>query len=474
MLSVVDTYILMTISELTLATKGSCLCDYAQDEGCHSVVTDSRNVTPGSLFVPLMGEAQDGHGYIPAALKAGARVFFVDTAHGEGSAGMFTQLAKQYNASCIMVENTLHALQDAARAYVRKFPSLKRIAVTGSSGKTTTKELTAAIFSQEYSVIANEGNLNSETGLPLSVFRIRPEHEVGIFELGMNRRGEMLEITSVLNPETALITNIGTAHIGILGSREAIAEEKKSVFSFFTDTCNGFVFEDDDYRDFLKNGSGQYHDYGKNSTQGVHKTESRGLHGWTIYYEDQIIEFPMPGPYNLINAFGAISLARAYDIRPDKIKKGLETVKPLFGRTEISQGTVTSVFDYYNANPQSMREALLFCDALPWDGEKIFILGSMLELGAATESTHRDICLIADISNASHIMLFGEDMIRAAKSISWTHESVFFAETMEDLIARVSAVLTPNALVFIKGSRGMALERLRPVLEHFTVEEERT
>ena len=155
-----DDFILMTVEELVQATGGSCPGNYAPDSGCSSVVTDSRFVQKGSLFIPLIGENQDGHRFIPEALDSGARIVFVDAAHGEGSASMFSQLAGQHGAAVIMVQNTLKALQDTARAYVRKFPSLKKIAITGSSGKTTTKELAAAIFSRKYRVIANAGNLN--------------------------------------------------------------------------------------------------------------------------------------------------------------------------------------------------------------------------------------------------------------------------------------------------------------------------
>ncbi|HPS44233.1 MAG TPA: Mur ligase family protein, partial [Treponemataceae bacterium] len=241
----------MTVSALAAAVRGTILCDYSPNNGFSSVATDSRNVLPGSLFVPLMGEFLDGHTFIAKALESGAAVIFVDAAHGSGSASLFCTLGKQYNASFIVVENTLHALQDAAGAYLKKFPKLLKIGITGSSGKTTTKEITGAIFSQKYRVIMNEGNLNSETGLPLSVFKVRPEHEVGIFELGMNRKGEITEIARVLMPKLALITNIGTAHIGILGSRQAIAEEKKEIFSFFDSDSTGFVPEDDDWKDFL-------------------------------------------------------------------------------------------------------------------------------------------------------------------------------------------------------------------------------
>ncbi len=467
-----ETRSIMTVEELSRATGGSCLGNFAPESGCCSVSIDSRTVTEGSLFVPLMGENQDGHRYIPEALDSGASVIFVDVAHGEGSASMFSQLAKQHDAAIIMVEDTLKALQDAAKAYVRKFPALKKIAITGSSGKTTTKELAAAIFSRKYRVIANAGNLNSETGLPLSVFRIRDDHEVGIFELGMNRRGEMREIADVLNPHTALVTNIGTAHIGILGTREAIAEEKKAVFSFFSGESTGFVSETDDFREFLVSGvCGTFETFGPDSTPGIQGTESLGLEGWIIRYEGEKIRFSMPGPYNLVNAFAAISLARNYAIDPATIRDGLESVQTLFGRTEIVRGAVTAIFDYYNANPQSMEEAMRFCDELQWAGGKIFVLGSMLELGSVAPEAHRAVCDAADKSTAEHIILFGEDMINAGRSMNWTHRSVFFADTMEALAEHVSSVLEKNTLVFIKGSRGMALERLRPVLEHFSSRE---
>ena len=179
-----DTPFLMSIQELVDAVHGVCICNYNRDNGFTSVATDSRNVLPGSLFVPLIGEFQDGHSYIPKALEAGATVLLVDAAHGDGSGTFYATLAKNYNAAVVLVENTLTALQNAAQKYVSFFPDLLKIGITGSSGKTTTKEIIGAIFSEKYTVIMNEGNLNSETGLPLSVFRIRKEHQLVFSSLG--------------------------------------------------------------------------------------------------------------------------------------------------------------------------------------------------------------------------------------------------------------------------------------------------
>ena len=217
-----------------------------------SVQTDSRSVVQGSLFVPLIGEKQDGHKYIPQAVEKGASAVLICLKNYEADPSFFTEISlKAPNVYFIGVQNTLTALQKIAGRYVEKFPDLIKIGVTGSSGKTTTKEIAASILRQKYNVITNEGNLNSETGLPLSVFKIRSEHTAGIFEMGMNRWDEIGEIAAVLKPRFAIVTNIGTAHIGILGSRQRIAEEKSKVFSHFNGFGTAFIPKNDDFADFL-------------------------------------------------------------------------------------------------------------------------------------------------------------------------------------------------------------------------------
>lgn len=225
-------YSLMNLDELLTSTGAWLVYESNSSKSFSSVVIDSRNVKNNSLFIPLRGENQDGHIYIEPALKKGAKFFIVDFDHLDENETALLSLCKNYDASCVAVKNNLKALQDAARYYLSKFPNLYKIGITGSSGKTTTKEILASIYSKKYNTVSTKGNLNSETGLPLSVFEVRPEHEAGIFELGMNRKGEITEIASVLLPNAAIITNIGTAHIGILGTKQAIAEEKKKFFLF--------------------------------------------------------------------------------------------------------------------------------------------------------------------------------------------------------------------------------------------------
>ncbi len=460
-----DTALLMSVSELAEAVHGTILCDFSPHNGFFSVATDSRNVLPGSLFVPLMGEFRDGHTFINKALDQGAAVVFVDAAHEAGSASLFCTLGKQYAAAFIIVENTLRALQDAAGAYLDKFPRLMRVGITGSSGKTTTKEIVGSIFSQKYNVVMNEGNLNSETGLPLSVFKVRKEHEVGVFELGMNRRGEISEIARVLRPALALITNIGTAHIGILGSQQAIAEEKKEIFSFFESTSTGFVPEDDPWGDFLSDvRSGSVLRYGKTSTPGFTGARGLGIDGTLIRYEGRDVRFPLPGPYNLKNALGAIALARHAGVGADKIKAGIESVKPLFGRAEIVRGDVTLMLDCYNANPDSMESALEFCRDLEWAGRKIFVLGSMLELGEESPQAHRKVCALARDSNPDRVYLFGREMVESGAAVDWGSVPVEFHTDIDALSAALANARREGDFYFVKGSRGMALERACPAI----------
>lgn len=457
--------LLLTFDELISSVEGTLVRNGASAVGIYGVATDSRAVGPGFLFVPLMGEFQDGHEYITAAVEKGATCVFVDRAHAERNGKSYNDLAGDKGVCIISVANTLYALQDAARAYVRKFPRLRKIGITGSSGKTTTKEIIGAVFGTRYNVVMNEGNLNSETGLPLSVFKIRESHDVGIFELGMNRKGEMKEIARVLNPDLALITNIGTAHIGILGSKAAIAEEKKAIFDNFSKNCVGFVPENDEWTDYLSRiPSGTVYTYGPVSTAGIESTQDRGIDGSLIGYRGTKIAFPLPGAYNLSNAIAAIALASHAGLTPPEIKRGIESVKPLFGRAQIIRGARTVIVDCYNANPDSMEKAIDFTASLSWKGKKILVIGSMLELGSESKIAHERICAQLASSGADMVFLFGEDIVSAGKTASWEGMRCESFTDIDKLNAALRDSVGDGDLVFLKGSRGMALERTLPAI----------
>ena len=217
---------LLTKKELLSGTSGLAL-ENGVDCYFDNVVTDSRNVEKNSMFVPLVGEFQNGHKYIPSAIESGASVILMNKDEYASNKKLYDDMAaKNSEVLFVTVENTLHGLQNAAEKYVEKFQNLTKVSITGSSGKTTTKEMMVSVVKQHYGendVVHTKGNLNSETGLPLSVFNIRKNHKIGVFEMGMNRVNEIGEISKVLKSQYGIITNIGTAHIGILGSKENIA-----------------------------------------------------------------------------------------------------------------------------------------------------------------------------------------------------------------------------------------------------------
>jgi len=253
-----------------------------------SVQTDSRNVIKDTLFVPLVGENQDGHIYIPQALEKGASVIFLNNSEAEKNKEKYLELQEKYpSVLFIAVENTLHALQDAAEVYAsKKCRDMIRISITGSSGKTTTKEMMVSVCKAHFGeegVAYTKGNFNSETGLPLTVFTIRGDEKVCVLEMGMNRENEIGEISKVFKSQYGIITNIGTAHIGILGSRENIAREKRKSLSYIPENGAAFVPETDSYGDFCcENVKGKKIKFGYKASEENYKVklvENKGLFG---------------------------------------------------------------------------------------------------------------------------------------------------------------------------------------------------
>ena len=452
---------------LCKAVAGTFICNYSPYQGFNSVTTDSRTVADHALFIPLRGTQQDGHRYIEQALQNGAACLLADAAHldvSENTQNILT-LCKKHQAACIRVEHTLKALQDAAAAYLEQFPQLLKIGVTGSNGKTTTKELLASIFAQRYRTVKNEGNLNSETGLPLSVFTVTKEHEVGIFELGMNRKGEIAELAAVLKPNIAVITNIGTAHIGMLGSKDAIAHEKKQIFSCFDENAVGFIPDMDEYTAFLRKvPHGKMIAY--SASPDAYTLE--GLSGAKIRYRGETIRLPLPGIHNVQNAFAAIAVAEYCNIPLQSIKAGIEQIQALFGRSQIIQGPVTYLLDCYNANPDSMYAGLALCANIAVSGKKIYVLASMKELGAESAEAHRAVCAAAFASDADALFFFGEEMCKAAAEQNKDSNKAFFCfnETEADKLRdTLDNLLNRSDFVFLKGSRSLALEQFEPILQ---------
>ncbi|MBM7021902.1 UDP-N-acetylmuramoyl-tripeptide--D-alanyl-D-alanine ligase [Treponema sp. Marseille-Q4523] len=473
----------MERNELVAAVRGKGVGhSAAENRFCFSsVTTDSRFVVPGSLFVPLVGTVQNGHAYIPEALEKGASCVFVNESEYSGDERAYSLLAKKYPlAFFVIVSDTLYALQDAAAAYVAKFPRLKKIGITGSSGKTTTKELVAAVLKQKYRVVSSDGNFNSETGLPLSVFKIRDTDEIGVFEMGMNRPNEIGEIAGVLKPEYALITNIGSAHVGILGSKKNIAAEKRKIFDYIPESGAAFVPASDAFAPFLiEKCKGQIVYFGNDVApkSGVSLLSDDGLAGTVFSIGDERVRFTLPGMYNYENALAAVAVGKYFGISDAEIKTALSAFGGVSGRSEsghiaLKNGKrVTLVKDCYNANAESTASVLSFCASAKDVERRIYVLGDMLELGEASRGVHETAGKQACKANAYKIVFIGTEMkyaYDAALASGFTGALYIPGASVEAMSCAADFILanaSDGDLLLLKGSRGMALERIVPLIE---------
>ena len=455
---------LFSAAELADITGGTLLGDATQS--CTHVCIDSREATDGSLFVPLPGRHTDGHEFIEDAMRRGASVALV----ARDYAG-FKELLKQCDAhpgALCLVSSPLRAMQQLARAHLSRFPSLLRIGITGSNGKTTTKEMTAAILARHGSTFFTQGNYNSDIGLPLAAFGVDHNHRLAVFEMAMNRRGEIAELADIVRPQIAVITNIGTAHSGLVGSQDQIAYEKKQVFREFLDSHRAVLYEEEPYRGFLAQGvRGHVVYYGPENTPGLESASDLGIDGYRIVLEGEEIHVRLPGRFNLLNALAAIRIAQLVGCSVREIKDGLESMEPAFGRGQILRGAVTVLQDAYNANPESMRSAIRFMSDLTWTGRKIIVLGAMKELGSEGEEQHVDIASLAAAMEPHRLFLFGEEFREAGEALerSGSGDQVMWTRDFTKLAEELTETARSGDVVLLKGSRSMELERLVPYLQ---------
>jgi len=462
---------LFNISEILEITGGTLIQEGKQGQEIRGVSIDSREMQESFLFIPLPGENTDGHRYLRQALQARASCVLVSRRwmeeEGESTRAL---LRESVLAAAVVVEEPLKALKDLAKRYLKDNSDFNRVGITGSNGKTTTKEIVANILSQDKPTWKNPGNFNSEIGLPLACFSVNRSYGYGVFEMGMNHPGEIDFLVDLVDPELAVITNIGTAHIGLLGSQESIAWEKKRIFSRFSGQQKAFVFEEDPFKEFLsRDVKGRVYEFGRGSTPGFLKAESLGIRGTKVTFQEGEIMYPLFGEHNLQNLLCAVRITREMGLDFGKIKAGAETVKGLFGRSEVLKGEITLIQDCYNANFDSMVKALQFLQEIPWKGRKVLILGAMRELGVSSSSFHRALGEYIAQYPFNGIFLFGEEMDYTHKALCERGiQGVCFFREYGELESQVLAFLKKGDLVLVKGSRSLELERLtRPLKEVF-------
>ncbi len=433
----------------------------SKNENCeiYSVVIDSRKAVKGSLFVALKGEKTDGHRYIADACAAGASCVLAALSERE----FVNNLPNTSSSVYIFVDDPLGGLQQLARWWVSRFPDLVRIGITGSSGKTTTKEILRSILSRGSQTRGNEGNLNSEIGLPLSLFSLRPGDRYGVFEMGINFIGEMDILADLYRPQYVVVTNIGTAHSGPLGGAEGILKEKTKAFRYFMEESVAFLPEDDPMLDSLKDScGGRSVLFGRKSVDTVSHVVNRGLEGWDFTYQGNPVHFSLPGAYNLRNMLAAVAAAEYFNVPPGEVKSGIEAVSPLSGRSTLHRGRLTIIEDSYNANADSTCRVLDFFDTLEGEGRKITVLGSMKELGTDSMRLHDLVGRKVGETAVDAVFLFGRETERICSYLQNTGFPgyCFYTDEFDILLKQLLKFVIPGDTVLLKGSRAMELERL--------------
>ncbi len=449
----------LTLRQLLEAVNGTLLGDFDDlDAQAVQVSTDSRNITPGCLFIPLEGERFDGHSFIQAALEAGAAGCLTARERESYLPGRFY----------IKVRSTQRALWELARYYKKLFP-IPFIAVTGSVGKTTTKDMTAAVLGARFCVHKTEGNFNNDIGVPLTLLRLEAQHEVCVVELGMDHAGEIDNLARLVEPDMALITNIGDAHIENLGSRENIFKAKCEIFPHLKRDGLAILNGDDPLLASLEGtlaqrtvfvGEGEGLDYTARdlSSDGAGHLFCR-VKTPRSQFEANI---PALGSHMIYPTLMAAAVAEALGMAPDEIIRGIGAFLPTKMRMNIvrCKGDIVILNDAYNANPQSMRAAA----AVLGDAQgrrKVAVVGDMKELGPGSEQFHRAVGGYFAQSGADRLIAIGElarFMAEGAQEAGLAQADYF--PTLDAARNALSREVRAGVTILVKASRSMAFEKI--------------
>jgi UDP-N-acetylmuramoyl-tripeptide--D-alanyl-D-alanine ligase len=427
------------------------------------VSIDSRTVKHGELFVALRGGRFDGHDFVPDALRQGAWGALVERPAPGALDGL---------RNVITVDDTLIALQELSRMHRGRF-SLPVVGVTGSNGKTTTKEMLAAILRQRGPVLKNEGNLNNHIGVPLTLFRLRAEHRAAVIEMGISGLGEIALLARLAQPDVGVITNIGPAHLQFLGSTDTVARAKGELLQGMRPGGTAVLNADDRYFGTLRAlfpgrvvsfGTGEQADVratGIEQRQDGTEMTIRAAGGTTR------VRLRTIGLHNVSNALAAAAAASVLGVPPDMVRSGLEEFRPVAMRSELRDVRGMRVLaDCYNANPASVRAALEALSALG-GGRTVAVLGDMLELGDAAAEAHREAGrTTADLGIGALIAVgpLGRHVAEGARSAGMAADRVREAGTPSQAAVLLRGIARAGDTVLIKGSRGMKMET---VLEEF-------
>jgi UDP-N-acetylmuramoyl-tripeptide--D-alanyl-D-alanine ligase len=421
---------------------------------------DSRTVKPGEIFWALKGDTFDGHDYVVEAMKRGAVLAVVS----KDNAAKYESL----HIPLVAVKSTLKDLQKLAHLHRQKY-KIPVLAITGTNGKTTTKEMIAWILQRKMNVHKTSGNLNNHIGTPLTLLKLEANHEVAIIEIGTNKPGEIKDLCHIVDPTAALITNIGRGHLEFFSSLEGVAREKTQLFRCVKRNATIFLNRDDPYLPTYPLRRKTLWSYGFDASKKVRvlgnliELDGNGCGIWTLN-TTTTIHLKIPGNHSVANALAASAVALAFGMSEKEIKEALESYIAYDKRMQIVRtGMVTILNDSYNANPDSFIPAIQTLDEMgkKKQSRKVVVLGDMLELGLQSMPLHEELMFKLLEYDISAIFTLGRECALAAQVLmDRGYEHIYSFETHEQLAKKLKKYLNKGDILLLKGSRGMRMEKI--------------
>ena len=451
------------VAELLKATGGR-LVSGSKEASWGKISTDSRSTQAGEFFLALTGEIYDGHEFVRKALDCGAKGLIVNEAYISGKAYDFTD-----DLCIIAVPDTLKALGDIA-TFRRRQTQASVVAITGTNGKTTTKEMTAAVMGQSFSVLKTEGNFNNLIGLPLTLFRLRQDHEWAILELAMNHPGEIRRLAQICEPQLGIITNIAAGHLEGVKDIDGVMEAKGELLEVLGEDGTAILNIDDPRICRLAE---QFHGrvisfgiYGSAQVWASPLSQTTTTCSFDLNWYDKSvrIHLKIPGNGAIYNALAAAAVGYRLGLEIGEVKDGLEATSSLAGRMQIialSRG-IHVINDTYNANPGSMVQAIETLCSLKGNGRGILIIGDMLELGQYSKRAHKELGVLIARSDISGLYATGEFAQTVAQAAEEAGMNVgkLFVGNQQEILETVTKHLGPGDWLLVKGSRLMAMEKV--------------
>ncbi|AHM56342.1 UDP-N-acetylmuramoyl-tripeptide--D-alanyl-D-alanine ligase MurF [Peptoclostridium acidaminophilum DSM 3953] len=445
----------VTFNEAALWCKGTIAAGDSQS-ALGRISIDTRKIEPGDTYVAIVGERLDGHDFIESAFEKGVRKFVVEP-------GRVDDKSYYAGSTVLEVEDTTKALGDIARGYRDRF-DIPYIGVTGSCGKTSTRNMVWSVLSQKLSTHKNSGNFNNHIGLPLTMFELGSSHQAAVLEMGMSGFGEIEYLASIVRPRIAVITNIGYSHIENLGSKENILKAKLEITSYFDETCTLIVNGDDEQLRTLRPGSYKMIKFGFEPGNDIVCTEVRdqgGMLEFSVNWgaHDEKFSIPSKGMHNVYNAMAAMAVGIECGLGFDEIRRGLLQFENEKMRLDIVEKSFIIINDAYNANPDSMKAAIDFLAGYE-EKRKIAVLADMLEMGEFSREGHEIVGEYAAGRVDILVSVGGAAAYISSRARECGLENVVHFEDRQGAMEYLDELVRPGDVVLVKGSRSMKMEEI--------------